>query len=159
MQIYIYKLSSNKSVIWSQFKELIDRIHTFINIFSYSLMKTIQYDVTTKTFVPAKKYLLTFLRFSIKTHIFSSSFTYFKYLEVHLLERRNSRQISSLVYSKYQYKCEQCTNRATFQPVCHNRSIFPIYLSRGCSWICHLCYSGFVKSNEGQHGCSKCPTD
>ena len=126
-------------------------------------MKTIQYDVTTKTLFPAKKYPLTFLTFSIKGHIFSAALTYFKYLEIHLLERRNCRQISSLVYLKYQYKCEQCPNRTKFQLVFHSRNcsagFLPVYLSRGCCWICQLCYPGFVKSDEGHHGFAKCPTD
>ena len=166
LQIYVYKFSNNRSLIWSQFKALIDKIHTVINISSNSLIKTNQVDGPTRTFSKATQSPLIFFRLYIIFHILHSSLKYFQDLEVHLYETRNGRQISSLVYSKAlfnQWKCEQCTNRTMLQPVCHNRNcsagFFPVYISRGCCWVCQLCYPGFVKSNEGQHGCSKCPTD
>ena len=49
------------------------------------------------------------------------------------------------------------------EPDFHHRNcstgFYPVYISRGCCWICQLHYPGFVKSNEGQHGCSKCSID
>ena len=60
------------------------------------------------------------------------------------------------------WKCDQCTNRTMLKTACRNSncsaSIFPVYISRGCYWICQLCYPGFFKKNKAQHGCSKCPT-
>ena len=114
----------------------------------------------------AKQNLLRFLRIYILTCTIESSVKYFQDLEVHLYKKRNGRLTSSLVYPKAllnQWKCEQCTNKKMFEPVCHNRNcsigFLPVYISRGCCWICQLCYPGFVKSNEGQHLCSKCPTN
>ena len=162
LQIYVYKFS-NGSVIWSQFKEIIDRIYTAINRFSYSLISTIKDDAPTRTFSADKQYSLRFLRIHMLYYILDASVKYFQDLEVHLYERRNGRQFSRLVYSKFQWKCEQCTNRKMFEQVCHNKNcssgFFPVYISRGCCWICQLCYPGFVKSSKGQNSCTKCPTN
>ena len=133
---------------------------------SNSLIKTDQVDVPTRSFCKATQYLFIYLRLYIIFHKLHSTVKYLQDLEVYLYEIRNGRQISSLGYAKAlfnQWKCEQCTNRTMLQPVCHNRNcsagFFPVYISRGCYWICQLCYPGFIKSNEGQHGCSKCPTN
>ena len=123
LQIYIYKFSNNRSPIWSQFKELIDRIYTAINIFSYSLIKTIKNDVPTRTFSKGQQYPFRFLRVDIMFYTIESSVKYFHDLEVHLYKRRNGRQFSRRVYSKFQWKCEQCTNRTMFEQVCHNKTV------------------------------------
>ena len=163
LQIYVYKFPNNGSAIWSQFKELIDRIYTAINRFSHSFISTIKDDAPTRTFSADKQYSLRFLRIHMLYYILDASVKYFQDLEVHLYERRNGRQFSRLVYSKFQWKCEQCTNRKMFEQVCHNKNcssgFFPVYISRGCCWICQLCYPGFVKSSKGQNSCTKCPTN
>ena len=163
LQIYVYKFSNNGSVIWSQFKGLTDKIHSVINIYSYSFIKSFKDDTTTRTFSQGKQNPLNFLRLYIMLYKLPSSIKYFQDLEVHLYQRRNGKQDSSFVYSNFQWKCERCTNKTMFKQVCHNRNcfvgFFPVYISRGCCWICQLCYPGFVKSKEGMHDCSKCPTN
>ena len=166
LQIYVYKFSNNRSLIWSQFKTLIDKIHHVINISSISLIKTNQDHAPTRTFSKATQSPLIFFRLYIIFHILHSSLKYFQDLEVYLYETRNGRQNSSLVYSKAlfnQWKCKQCTNKTMLQPVCYNKNcsagFFPVYISQGCCWICQLCYPGFAKSHEGQHDCSQCPSD
>ena len=53
---------------------------------------------------------------------------------------------------------EQYSSKSvTFENV--GSAFFLAYISRGSCWVCQLCYPGFVKSNEGKHGCSKCPTN
>ena len=166
LQIYVYRFSNNVSVIWSQFKTLMDGILNTIYKWNQTVIKTTKNDAPTRVFSLDKRKPLRLFTILVWTQVFATSLTYFQDLEVYLYERRNGRQISSLVYSKalfMPWNCEQCTNRTIFEPVCHNRNcsagLFPVYISRGCCWICQLCYPGFVKTNEGQHGCSKCPTD
>ena len=166
LQIYVYKFSNNVSIIWSQFKTLMDGLLNTVYKCNQTVIKTIKNDAPTRVFSLGKRKPLLLFTVLLWAQVFASSLRYFQDLEVYLYERRNGRQISSLVYSKalfMPWTCEQCTNQTMFEPVCHYRNcsagFFPVYISRGCCWICQLCYPGFFKTNEGQHDCSKCPTD
>ena len=166
LQIYVYKFSNNVSVVWWQSKAIMDRLLNSIYKCNQTVIKTIKNDAPTRVFSLDKRKPMLLFTVLLWTQVFTSSLIYFQDSEVYLYERRNGKQISSLVYSKdlfMPWKCEQCTSRTMFEPVCHNRNcsdgFYPVYISRGCCWICQLCYPGFVKKSEGQHGCSKCPTD
>ena len=84
-------------------------------------------------------------------------------LRVKLYETRNRTQSSDLNYSMITWYCQECQNGTKLQTVRDDRNCssgyFPVYISRGCCWVYQPCYPGFAKSEEGQHGCSKCPTD
>ena len=166
LQIYVYRFSNNVSVVWWQFKAIMDSLLNTIYKCNQTVIKTIKNDAPTRVFSLDKRKPMFLFTVLLRTQVFTSSLIYFQDLEVYVYERRNGKQISSLVYSKdlfMPWKCEQCTNSTMFEPVCHNRNcsagFFPVYISRDCCWICQLCCPGFVKKNKGQHGCSKCPTD
>ena len=134
-----------------------------MNICSYSFIKTFKDDSIRRTFFQGKQNPLHFLRSYIMLYKISSSIKYLQDLKAHLHQIRIGQQSSSLVYSKFQWKCEQCSNRTIFEQVCHNRNCWVgffsgIYLTRQLLGML-VGYPGFVKSNEGKHGCSKCPTN
>ena len=90
-----------------------------MNIYSYSFIKTFKDDSIRRTFFQGKQNPLHFLRSYIMLYKISSSIKYLQDLKAHLHQIRNGQQSSSLVYSKFQWKCEQCSNRTIFEQVCH----------------------------------------
>ena len=162
LQIYVYKISNNVSVIRSEFEALVDVVPNTISRYSKYVIEILKNDAPIRTFSLASRDPLFWLRWSIWFFLTVNSFVNFQDLEVYIYETRNSRQSSNLVYSKFGWRCGECTH-LILQPVCNKSNCsdgyFPVYFSQTCCWRCQPCYPGFVKSEEGQHVCSKCPAD
>ena len=132
----------------------------FISKCRESMKETIIIDAPTRTFSQVNRYLLKEFALSIWHDLHSIALFFFQELEVKLYETRNRTQSSNLNYSMFKWQCQECPNGTKLQSVRDDRNCssgyFPVRISRGCCWICH---HAFVKSEEGQHRCSKCPTD
>ena len=162
LQIYVYKISNNVSVIRSEFEALVDLLHNTISGYSKNVIEILKNDVPARTFSLASRSPFFWLTWPIWFSLTVKSFVNFQDLEVYLYETRNGRQSSNLVYSKFEWRCGECKH-LILQPVCNKQNCsagyFPVHLSQTCCWRCQPCYLGFVKSEEGQHICSKCPAD
>ena len=162
LQIYVYKTSNNVSVIRSEFEALVDMLPDTISRYSTNIIQIFKNDAPTRTFSLASRGPLFWVRWSIWFFLTVNSFVNFQDLEVYLYKTGNGTQNSELIYSNFGWRCGECAH-LILQQVCSKSNCsagyFPVHLSQTCCWRCQPCYPGFVKSEEGQHGCSKCPAD